>query len=141
MPSIIAESWSAVGRTSNTAYFAVDPDILVIIPDAGLKDNGDSARENAEFQKAYAKSLPNQCAVVVQMGGLLSQDGEARRVYRDLMDSGHFYGAALVATNAISKAIASFFLGLTRPKVPLKVFGSFEAAIDWHHEMQPGGKQ
>jgi len=126
-----------VGRTDNTSYFRLDPDLLIVLPDTGLKDNGASAIANTDFQLRYAAELGRPVAVVVHMTSLLSQDADARHTYAERMDPALFYAAALVAGNPISRAIASFFLGLTKPKIPTRVHPSYDAAIAWAATMRP----
>ncbi|HEY5218305.1 MAG TPA: hypothetical protein VIJ16_00790 [Gemmatimonadaceae bacterium] len=126
-----------VGRTANTQYFRVDPDILIVLPDTNLKDDGPSARMNTDFQIRFARELGRPVAVVVHMTSLLSQDSEARRIYAERMEPTQFFAAALVAANPISRAIASFFLGLTKPRFPTRVFGSYDAALEWAATMRP----
>lgn len=127
-----------VGRTANTRYFRVDPDILIVLPDADLKDDGPSAVMNTDFQIRFARETGRPVAVVVHLTSLLSQDSEARRIYAERMDPALFYAAALVASNPISRAIASFFLGLTKPKFPTRVHESYDAAVAWVETLRPG---
>ena len=129
--SIPPIGWTAVGRTTNTRYFHTEPDILFVVPDDGLRDDGESAGANAEFQIEFARNLGRRVALVVRMTSLRSQDAAARRVYAERMELEHFYAAALVAANPISRAIASFFLGLTKPRFPTRVHDSYDSAIEW----------
>lgn len=131
--------WIPVGRTSNSHYFRAGEDVLVVLPDLGLKDTGPAARENVAFQLEFARRAGHPCAVVVHLASLLSQDTEARRAYAEGMDPALIFAAGLVATNPISRAIASFFLGLTRPRFPTRVFDGFEAAIAWVATVRPIG--
>jgi hypothetical protein len=48
-----------------------------------------------------------------------------------------FYAVALIVTNPLARAIASFFLGLTRPAVPTKLFESVEDAASWVATQRP----
>jgi hypothetical protein len=130
-PTIPAAGWTAVGRTANTRYFHAPPDILFVVPDEGLQDDGPSAVMNADFQTRFAHDLGRPVAVVVRMTSLLSQDAAARRAYAERMDPRDFFAAALVAANPISRAIASFFLGLTRPRFPTRVHDSYDSAVAW----------
>ena len=130
-PLVPADGWISVGRTADTRYFRKDPDVLFVVPDNGSKDTGASAEGNADFQIRFAQEFGRPVAVVVRMTSLLSQDADARRVYAARMEPTHFYAAALVATSPISRAIASFFLGLTKPKFPTRVHDSYESALDW----------
>jgi hypothetical protein len=131
--------WKSVGRTSNTSYYMAGDDVLIIVPDAGLKDNAASARENTAFQIDVAKRLGRPLGLVVYLTSLLGQDAEARKVYAS-MDRKMFSGSALVVSNQMARAIGSFFLGLSRPAFPAKLVGTIEEGIAWiatlpeHHE-------
>jgi hypothetical protein len=132
--------WQPVGTTANTEYRAPKgaPDILIVLPEAGLRDDAASARMNMDFQTAYVERVGRKCAVVVLLGSLSSQDSEARRVYAAGMRPNRFYAASLVVTNALSRAIGSFFLGLSQPSVPTKMHADFEKAIAWAESQRPG---
>lgn len=134
-----APDWIPVGNTVNTEYRAKRgaPDILIVLPEKGLRDDGPSARTNMEFQTRYSEGVGRPCAVIVLIGALMAQDSEARRVYAAGMQPERFYAAALVVTSALSRAIGSFFLGLSRPSVPTKMFPDFDKAIAWAESQRP----
>jgi hypothetical protein len=129
--------WTPVGSTFNTQYYHSSPDILVVMPNQGLKDDGPSARANADFQIDFARKLGRPVGLVVLLGSLTSQDSTARRIYSTELVPPSFYASGLVVTNPISRAVGSFFLGLSRPKFPAKLFESFERAIDWVATVRP----
>jgi hypothetical protein len=139
MSVVLDPSWKSVGRTSNTSYYLAGPDILIIIPDAGLKDNAASARENTEFQIAYAQKTGRPLGLVVYMTSLLSQDADARKIYSS-MDRSLFTGSALVVSNPLARAIGSFFLGLTKPTFPAKLVESIQDGVIWLQSLNPKGK-
>src|SRR5690242_15628906 len=126
-PPIEPADWKPVGSTYNTDYRtkAGAPDILIVLPHPGLRDDGPSAQTNVEFQLGYAKKVGRPCAVIVLLGSLTSQDADARRIYTANMTPASFYAASLVVTSPLSRAIGSFFLGLTRPAVPTRMWGDF----------------
>jgi hypothetical protein len=130
-PLTVPEQWKPLGRTYNTHYYLLSDDVLIVLPDKGLRDDGASARINIDFQSAYARMLGRRCCVVVVLDSLSSQDGEARRIYAAGMQPSLFYAAAFIVTNPLARAIGSFFLGLTRPAVPTKLFESVEDAANW----------
>lgn len=130
-------SLTPAGRTSNTSYSTAAADILVVQPDEGLRDDGDSARENMAFQTEYARSLGRPIAVIVLLSSLKGQDAEARRVYAEGMDTTLFYASALVVGNALARAIGSFFLGLSKPATPTDLFDRIERAIAWAESHRP----
>jgi len=131
-------SWKSVGRTSNTSYYLAEPDMLIIIPETGLKDNAASAKENTEFQIALAQNTGRPLGLVVYMTSLLSQDADARRIY-SAMDKSLFTGSALVVSNPLARAIGSFFIGLTRPEFPAKLVESIQDGIIWLESLRPKG--
>lgn len=128
---IVPEQWKPLGRTYNTHYYLLADDVLVVLPDKGLKDDGASARVNIDYQTAYARLLGRRCCVVVVIDSLTSQDSEARRIYASGMQPTLFYAAALIVSSPLARAIGSFFLGLTKPAVPTRLFESVDTAVAW----------
>lgn len=126
-----------VGKTCNTDYTEIDPDILLVAPFPGSKDDGKSARENVDFQAAWAVKAGRRCGVVVVMSSLTSQDGDARRIYAEGMNPQLFFGAALVVGNPLARAIGSFFMGLSRPLVDTRLFDTVDAATAWLRSVRP----
>jgi hypothetical protein len=120
-----------LGETVNTRYFAAADDVVLVMPNAGTRDDAVSARENVDFQMGHARKLGRRCGFVVLLGQLVSQDAQARRVYAEGMDPALCFASALVVSNPLSRAIGSFFLGLSRPKIPTKLFESVDAALAW----------
>ncbi len=123
-------AWIKVGRSSNTAYYQPGDDVLVVLPDSGLKDDETSARENVAFQVRFAERLGRRVGLVVNLSSLLPQDSAARKVYSSL-DPGLFRGSALVVKNPLARAIGSLFMGLSRPKFPAKLVESIDDGIAW----------
>jgi hypothetical protein len=70
------------------------------------------------------------------MANMLSQDAEARRAYQEI-DTDLFYGGGLVVENGLSRALGSFFLGLSRPHVPTRLFDTVDKAIEWLKTVRP----
>jgi len=131
--------YTEIGTTTNTVTYTTDadPDILMIVPREGTIDTAADARENAAFFHAYASRLGRPCGCVVMMATMLSQDADARRAYSDISPA-LFYGAALVVESALSRALGSFFVGLSRPVVPTRLFDTAERATEWLKSMRPG---
>ena len=127
----------SVGSTVNTDYTIADPDILIVTPRPKSIDNPELARINVEFQTGYARKVGKQCAVVVVMSNLLAQDAQTRRIYTEGIVAPLFYGVALVVGNPLSRAIGSFFMGLSRPQLETKMFDSVESAVDWLRTIRP----
>jgi len=130
--------YKEIGKTTNTVIYIAesDPDIIIIVPGAGTMDNAKDARENVAFFHDYARSLGKQIGSVVIMTNMLSQEAEARRAYQDI-DPKLVFAAGLVVENSVWGALGSFFLGLTRPNAPTKLFDCVEKAFEWLKAMRP----
>lgn len=139
-PPSVPEPWKPLGRTFNTHYFLLADDVLIVLPDKGLKDDGASARVNMDYQTAYARLVGKRCCVIVVIDSLTSQDSEARRVYAAGMNPALFYAVALIVSNPLARAIGSFFLGLTRPPVPTRLFETVEDAAAWVVTQRPASQ-
>lgn len=118
-------------------YYAVDPDILLIVPRKDTLDTPQLARASADYQSTFARQAGRKCATIVVMSNILSQDAETRRVYRELGENGQFFGAALVVDNPLSRALAGFFIGLSKPGIPMKLFDTVEKSIEWLRSIRP----
>jgi len=130
--------YKEIGMTTNTVVYIAesDPDILIIVPREGTMDTGKDARENVAYYHEYARSLGRKIGSVVIMSNMLSQEPEARRAYTEI-EPQLVYGGALVVESALSRALGSFFVGLTRPKVTTKLFDTIENAIEWLKTIRP----
>lgn len=126
-----------VGSTFNTDYATADPDILIVTPKDKMRDDAQAARLNMDFQTQFAQGVGQRCAVVVVMTNLLSQDAATRKVYAEGMTPERFFAVALVVTSSLSRAMASFFMGLSRPPIPTKIFDSVENAVAWVRSVRP----
>lgn len=132
---VAARGWSIVGETTNMRFFDVGGGVLAAVPLAGAVDDEATAAENLAFQAAYFRGLGAPGLVIVLMDGLVSQDKDARRIYRE---SGEPFVRAvgLVASSLLGRAIASFSIGIRKPKVPMKHFTTLDEAIEWAREFR-----
>ncbi len=113
MLEVDTTKWKAVGATSNTKYFEVEPDILAAVPDKGSSDDGESARANQNFQNSYWHKAGHGGVVLVFFDRMVSQDKDARRVYQREVDLMVMRASALVGGSLIGRAMFSFFLGIS----------------------------
>ncbi len=120
-----------IGAVGGSDYYAVDPDIILIVPKTSMVDTPQTAQASADFQNAYARNLGKKCGTVVIMSNILSQDAKTRRIYCELAENGLFFGAALVVDSLLSRALGSFFIGLSKPKIPIRLFDTVEKSIEW----------
>lgn len=125
--------WPSVGESANTRYFAVEPRILAGIPRVGTVDDEKSALDNVAFQHAYfERHEPG--VVIVFFDNMVSQDKGARAVYQSSTNASLLLATALVGGNLLSRAMGSFFMGLSKPTMPVKMFGTLDEAVVWAHD-------
>jgi hypothetical protein len=124
-------SWKKLGATSNTQYYEVEPGILAAVPHQGASDDEHSARQNNVFQMEYFRVRQRPGCVLVLFDRMKGQDAGARRVYQREPDTKLILGTALVGGTLLGRAMASFFLGLSKTQVPVKVFGDLKDALRW----------
>jgi hypothetical protein len=130
--------YKEIGKTRNSVIHVLDSDsdIIIVVPFIGTKDNVKDASEIAAFMYAYMQELGKPVGSIIMMDNMLSQDAETRRVYAEI-DPTRVYGAALVVQSALSRALGSFFLGLSRPLSPTRLFDTIENATVWLRTIRP----
>jgi hypothetical protein len=130
--------YKEVGKTTNTIVYIAesDPDIMIVVPREGTMDTAKDAQENAAYFHEYARAFGKPCGSVVIMTNMLAQEPEARRAYQNI-DPKLIFAAGLVVESALSRALGSFFIGLSRPVVPTKLFDTVEKAVEWLKAMRP----
>ena len=126
-----------VGTDGNSDYYAIDPDILLVVPKPGMIDTPATAKLAVDFQNAYARKLGQKVSTLIVFANLLSQNAETRRVYTENTGNGLFFANALVVSNPLSRALGSFFIGLSKPRTPLKLFDTVEKGVEWLRTMRP----
>jgi hypothetical protein len=130
-PNITA--WSPVGESLNTQYYRIDEHVLAAVPRRGSIDDGQTAADNVRFQNRYFERIGGG-VVLVFFDLMTSQDSAARKVYQSAPDMRYMLGTGLVGGTLLSRAMGSFFLGLSKPSIPLKMFGSLDDALVWARE-------
>lgn len=129
--------YRSVGTDGHSDYYIADPDIILVIPKPGMVDSQQSARVAADFMNDCARKAGRKLGTVVVMSNILSQDAETRRIYQSLAGNGLYFGLALVVDNALSRALASFFLGFSKPTIPTQLFDTVEKGAEWLQTIRP----
>ena len=136
--------WITLGRSGNATFMLADPCVIVVAPDEGCTDDETTARQSISFQQAYWRSQGTMGAAVVLMDRVAHQTKEARRVYQGEVDPSILSRFALVSSSVFGRAVASVFMGLARPIIPTRMFGSVAPALAWakgDQEAQPGSRE
>ena len=123
--------WTAIGRSSNAEFFEIEPGVLAVIPFDGATDTADSALESIKIQLSHLRTTGRRAGTLVFMDRIAEQNAAAREVYHSAPDPTLQTGFALVSSSFFGQAVSSVFLGLHPPRVPTRMFGTFEEALAW----------
>jgi hypothetical protein len=141
MIQIDTSKWEAVGETANTRYFVIKEGVLGAVPHPRSTDNLTTARENMAFQNEYFKKRGEPGVVVIFFDALVEQDKDARRVYQTDGDDKLVLASLLVGGTLLSRAMGSFFLGLAKPRIPVKLFKGLDEALAWAEQLMSTQKR
>lgn len=129
--SIDTTGWTKFAETSNADFYEIEPTVLAVVPREGSRDDAASAEASIRAQLEHLRASRQSAGVLVFMDPVAEQDRGARAVYRTLADPALHRGFALVGGTAFGRTMASIFLGLSRPRVPIQVFATAEEALAW----------
>ena len=129
MPDTTA--WLAIGRSTNADFFEIEPGVLAVVPFQGTSDTADTASESIQIQMTHLRASGRRAGTVVFMDTVVAQNAGAREVYRNEPDPTFQTGFALVGSTMLGRAVASVFMGLHPPRVPTRMFATFEDALAW----------
>jgi hypothetical protein len=130
MIEIPTAKWRFLGDTANSKNYEIEPHVMAGVPNPGTRDDAVTARDNVAFQNELLKEWGGG-VVLVFFDNVVAQDKDARRIYQMEPEQPHFRACGLVGGTLLSRAVMSFFVGLTKPRVPIKVFGSLADALQW----------
>jgi hypothetical protein len=129
------DGWTQLPSTANADWYAVQHDVLAILPHEDARDTEASARESIDIQRRHWQQAGHRGGVIIFMENLLDQDSGARAVYMKESDPGCTTCYALIGRSFFAQAIASVFTGLARPRVPTSIFRTLDDALAWVGEM------
>ena len=123
--------WTPIGKSDNADFYEVEEGLLAIVPFEGSSDDEKTAKQSVQIQHEYLRPRGRRAGVIVFMDPLVEQHASARIVYRDGPDPAFVTCYALVGGTVFGRAVGSIFIGLSRPRVPTKLFGSLDDARAW----------
>lgn len=124
-------AWSPIGRSGNADFFEVEPGVLAVVPFDGSTDTAQTAADSIRIQIEHLRASGRRAGTVVFMDGVVAQNSGAREVYRTAADPVFQTCFALVGSTILGRAVSSVFMGLHPPRVPTRMFGTFQEALAW----------
>ena len=131
MKAVDTSAWSRIGRSINADFYEVEPGVLAVVPFDGTSDTAESAADSIRIQLAHLRSSGRRAGTVVFMDHVAAQSSGAREVYRNAADPTFQTAFALVGSSMFGRAVSSVFMGLHPPRLPTRMFGTFEEALTW----------
>lgn len=136
---IDVSAWRPVSTTDNATLYEIEPGILAIVPHEGAVDTAETAAQSVEAQHAHWRAARRRGGAVVFMDRVRDSQAGARRVYGELPDPRWITGYALVGGTVFGRAVASVFIGLSKPSRPTRMFGDLGSALDWLRGLEQAG--
>jgi len=100
--------------------------IIHYVYHSGVKITLEDAKENItkHLEATSGISYP----LLVDMKNILGLDNDARKYFSA---NDMYLAVAFLIESPVSRVIANFFIGISKPPVPAKMFTSEEKAIEW----------
>jgi hypothetical protein len=105
--------------------------ILIVVPEEGFKDTGETSRVTVEALRDYAAKLGKKCGLAIIENNIISQDPEARRNYGEGVTSDLFFGVTLVVSNPLARTIGNIAMKLAKMEIPTCMTESVESGVAW----------
>ncbi|MCX6155169.1 MAG: hypothetical protein NT007_13530 [Candidatus Kapabacteria bacterium] len=135
MMIVETSNWEKFGQSDNAEFFIIEESILSIVPFSKCTDDENTATQSVNIQLDFLRKEGKSAAIIIFMDNIVQQTSAARAIYRELPDPEVQLAYALVGGTNFGRAVASVFLGISKPKVPTKMFANFEQAINWCHSI------
>lgn len=122
----------AMQRQTRSATVVFREGIVINTCRDGAVEDAEDARANLEAIRLVAEQHGNVPApVLVDLGGARAVQRDARAIYSSAEGSAVIKAAAILAPSVLARVIGTFFLGLNRPIMPVKLFTDRSEAIAW----------
>jgi len=129
--TIDTTGWTPIGKSDNADFYEIEEGLLAIVPFEGSGDDEKTARQSVQIQHDFLRPRGRRAGVIVFMDPLVEQHASARIVYRDAPDPAFISCYALVGGTFFGRAVGSVFIGISPPRVPTKLFATFDEALTW----------
>jgi hypothetical protein len=124
-------AWTPIGRSVNADFFEIEAGVLAVVPFDGASDTADTALDSVRIQLTHLRARGRRAGTIVFMDRVASQNSGARDVYRTAPDPTLQTCFALVGGTMFGRAVSSVFIGLNPPRVPTRLFGTYQEALSW----------
>ncbi len=131
MSDLPIDEWTIAVELPHGTIRWVRPGVVIGLPDDGVVETVEQSRKVYEGYARCAQEQGRPVSVVVLVDRLGNQTPEVRSFWQRAMQPDVVSGCALVSGSFFARAISSFFIGLSKPTVPTKMFATLDDAIAW----------
>lgn len=110
-------------------HYELQNNLLVATYKKGLKVNMEMAKEIVQARLNLTNQKP--LVVLVYNQGVISMDKKARDYLSSNEGVRGIIAAAIVLDSPFSSFLGNFFLSVTKPKIPARIFSRKEDALNW----------
>ncbi len=122
-------------KTTETATVTcLESGVVAFEPSGKVAIGLPQAQQNNAAIEELADEHPIR--VLARMNGIVKMDRDARAYSTEFADL-HFRAVALLVSGPMSRMLASFFLGLNKPKTPTRAFSDEAQALAWLDGFRP----
>ena len=121
------------------AHLELVDGILIVTYKHGISVNYDVAKQLIQMRLGFCEH--NSYAVLIIDEGVLSMDKKARDLFSSREGTTNIIASALVLSTVYSKIIGNFFLKVTRPHIPVKIFNDKVLALEWLDQYKDKNRQ
>ncbi|HEX7905441.1 MAG TPA: hypothetical protein VF487_16325 [Chitinophagaceae bacterium] len=110
-------------------YYELQDDLLIGTYKKGLKINLDIAKEIVKTRLEFIDYKPKLTLALNQ--GVMSMDKKARDYLSSDEGIRGAIAGAIVLDTPFGSFLGNFYLSVTKPKIPLRIFSKKETAVKW----------
>lgn len=108
-----------------------------------VKVGSDVILEDAQENSIAVNTMvgPPKYPLVIDTRKIKSITKEARDFFSMRGRESRVFAFAILVDSPLSKIIGNFFMGLNKPRVPVKLFTKEDKAIDWCKKLKEGNRE
>lgn len=114
---------------SSYVLFELQDDLLICTYKKGLRLNIDMVKEIVKTRLEFINDKPKLVLVLNQ--GVVSMDKKARDYLSSKDGLRGCIAGAIVLDSPFGSFLGNFFLAVTKPRMPARIFSNKEAALKW----------
>jgi hypothetical protein len=114
---------------TSLAHLEIIDGVLIVTYKHGISVNYEVAKQLIKMRLDFCENISYPVLIIDE--GVLSMDKKARDLFSSKEGTVNIIASALVLSTVYSKVIGNFFIKVTRPHIPVKIFNDKILALEW----------